>query len=240
MSKLAPILILFGLLGMSTNAQEKTRIYLVPGQGSDYRVFQKLELNRQLFDTIHIHFDTPEKHEDMATYARRLLKQIDTTGKFILIGYSLGGMLVSEMCSWCSPQKAIIIASAKSRRELPLKIRMLKYFPVHQLVPDGLIRRGAIFFQPKVDRIEKDTEQYFTEMIKDKEPAFLKRSIHMIARWNKQSFDNTIIHLHGANDQTLPIRNVEPSFILQDGNHKMVLARYEELNILLEKLIVPE
>ena len=67
------------------------RVYLIPGQGTDYRVYNNLNLGEG-FETIHVYHSVPDKGMGMREYASILSEQIDTSGSFALIGLSLGGM----------------------------------------------------------------------------------------------------------------------------------------------------
>ncbi|MBK7569000.1 MAG: hypothetical protein IPI31_14355 [Bacteroidetes bacterium] len=68
----------------------KLTAYLLPGQGSDSRVFKNIHFEENI-DTINIHYPVPFENESMAEYAVRISEQIDTTQPFVLIGVSLGG-----------------------------------------------------------------------------------------------------------------------------------------------------
>jgi len=104
-------------VGRLNAAIQKTKIYLIHGQGSDARIFSKLKLN-QSFDTICLLLPMPEKGEHLENYAKKLIPKIDTTAPFILIGVSLGGMVAAELNDLLHPMQTIIISSAKKRDEL--------------------------------------------------------------------------------------------------------------------------
>ena len=74
---------------------QKTKIYLIHGQGSDGRLFSKLTLNAA-FDTFCLNLPVPAKGTNMQSFAQHLIPNIDTSGPFILIGVSLGGMVAAE------------------------------------------------------------------------------------------------------------------------------------------------
>ena len=65
----------------------------------------------------------------MADYSRTLAQQIDTSRRFSIIGVSLGGMLAVEMSKYLQPEEVILIASAKTRDELPTKYRFFQKSP---------------------------------------------------------------------------------------------------------------
>lgn len=231
---LIPSLVFFISINGFTQADEPV-IYLLPGQGADERLFSKFEFpNHKVID---IDYPVPEDGTKMSEYARQLSTQIDTTKKFILIGTSIGGMLSSEMTEFMNPEKVIIISSAKNKNELPGRYNFQKKFPIYKLVGGWLAKRGALIMQPIVEPDRNKEKEIFVSMLKAKDKKFMKNSIRMIIEWDKESFDESIIHIHGNKDNTIPIKNVNYDYLIEDGSHMMTLTRSEELNALIIKLL---
>ena len=233
--------IVFFLMILSRNfssAQDaKTIVYLIPGQGADARQFQRLELDPN-YEIRHIEYFTPEKGWEMKDFAQALSQQIDTTANYIIIGVSLGGMLATEMREFLNPEKIILISSAKCRDELPGKYRFQKTIPINKLVPPGMIKWGAKKLQPLVEPDSKKDRQVFLDMLNDKDPLFLKRTIAMIVGWEREDYRNDIVHIHGDDDHTLPIENVTYNYLIQDGSHMMVYTRADEISALVNKILL--
>lgn len=223
---------------LQLNAQNnKPIVYLIPGQGADYRLFKNISIDSS-FEKQYIHYSTPEKDWDMNDFAHLLAKQIDTTRTYYLVGVSLGGMLATEMGKFMNPEKIIIISSAKRRKELPGGYRFQKTIPFYKLVSAKLSKKGAIFFQPIFEPDRKKDPETFNAMLKAKDPMFLKRTIAMIIKWNNDVYSNKIVHIHGDNDHTIPIRNVKYDYIVKDGSHMMVLTKGEEVSKLINKILL--
>jgi pimeloyl-ACP methyl ester carboxylesterase len=212
------------------------RVYLFPGQGADYRQFGKLVLPPE-FDTICIHYPVPEKGMNMEDYARSLIDQIDTSEKYIFIGVSLGGMICSELTDILHPLKTILISSAKSRHELPSGYINMRWLPAYKLLPANVLKTGSFVVQPLFEPDRKKEKSTCVAMLKDKDPVFLKRSVSMIVNWDKETYNERIIHIHGSNDHTLPISNVRADHIIQNGSHMMVLTRPNEISELLTRIL---
>jgi esterase/lipase len=230
----------FFLMILSQNFSEaqdaKSIVYLIPGQGADARQFQRLELNPD-FEIRNIEYFTPEKGWNMRDFARALSQQIDTTAKYVIIGVSLGGMLATEMGEFLNPEKIILISSAKCRDELPGKYTFQKTIPINKIVPAGMIKWGAKKLQPLVEPDSKNDRQVFLDMLNDKDPQFLKRTIAMIIRWEREEYSNDIVHIHGDDDHTLPSKNVAYDYLIQDGSHMMVYTRADEISALVNKIL---
>ncbi|MEN8116125.1 MAG: alpha/beta hydrolase [Bacteroidota bacterium] len=218
-------------------AQEsKPVVYLIPGQGADYREFKNLEIDSR-FDTAYVHYFTPEKGLAIKDYAKALSKQIDTSRTFYLVGVSLGGMLATEMGDFLHPEKIILISSAKSRKELPGRYTFQQTIPVYKLVPPGVIKLGAKIMQPIVEPDRKHEKETCITMLRDKDPLFLKRTVKMIMEWERVNYRDDIAHIHGDNDHTIPARNVKYNHLVKNGSHMMVLTRGDEISVLINKIL---
>jgi pimeloyl-ACP methyl ester carboxylesterase len=227
----------FFLLAYTTNAYgQKPIIYLIPGQGSDSRIFSETNLGDE-YEIRHIELWTPYENMSLETYARWLSVQIDTSTYFSLIGVSLGGMIATEMSTFLNPDKVIIISSAKNKQELPRRYTFQKWIPIYQIVPNRLAKKGAQILQPIVEPDRNNRKDIFVKMLKDKDPYFLDRTIAMIIMWDREKSPKGIIHIHGDNDHTIPYSNVAYDYLIKDGSHMMTLTRSAEINTLLVSIL---
>lgn len=221
---------------LSTAQSTKMDVYLIPGQGADYRLFGSLDLGDE-YNIHHVHYSMPDEGMTMYEYAQQLFHQIDTSQQYVLIGVSLGGMLSVEINSIHTPYRTIIISSAKSRNELPGRYRFQKQVPIYKMVSGKTSKKGAQFLQPIVEPDRNNQEDTFDAMLKDKDPDFFKRTIAMIMEWERTDYSENIIHIHGDNDKTIPLRNVKYDYLIEDGSHMMVLTRGAEIsNLILDIL----
>ncbi len=211
-------------------------VYFFPGQGSDHRVFDKIILDSN-YKKVCLSYPIPEKGMTMRDYAFVIARDIDTSKPYCFIGLSMGGMLISELVSVYRPEKAIIISSAKCRDELPGRYRFQKYVPLNKLVPKGLVKAGALVLQPLVEPDRNSDKETFKSMLHAKDALYLKRTVNLIINWEKQAIDTNIVHIHGSNDHTLPLRFVEPDEVIEHGSHMMALTRGAELNVKILELL---
>jgi pimeloyl-ACP methyl ester carboxylesterase len=226
---------------MAIYAQEqKTKIYLIHGQGADERLFSKLKI-KPSFDTIYLNLPLPEKGESMQSFAQKLIPKIDTAKPFILIGVSLGGMLAAELNDILNPLQTIIISSAKNRNELPKRYKFMRAISLYKLFPAGFIKVSSFIMQPLVEPDRNKEKALFKSMLRKKDKRFLKRTIPMIVNWEKKNNSGkALIHIHGTKDHTIPIKNIKADIIITAGSHMMVLIQAklisEKINEILEKL----
>lgn len=232
------LLIIFSFVTVNQVQAEtgKTNVYLIPGQGSDYRIFDSLYLANQ-YNIIHVQHAIPEEGMTMSEYALVLFDQIDTSSQYILIGVSLGGMLAVEMNEFHTPEKTIIISSAKCRKELPDRYLLQEYLPVYQLVSDDRCKKGALFLQPIVEPDRNNQKETFVSMLENKDPLFLKRTITMILTWQRTNYSDEIIHIHGDKDRTIPVRNVNYDYLIENGSHMMTLTKGPMIGRLIAEIL---
>lgn len=234
-----PALILM-LLSISTlclgGERSDTIAYLFPGQGADYRLFGELKFPSG-YDTVHISFPVPDKRESMKEFAERFIPLINQEAPFILVGVSLGGMICTELADTLDPEKVILISSAKAWFELPGRYTFMRKFHIDRVIPKGLVKAGARVLQGIVEPDRKQNPETFRDMLKKKDPLYLKRTGEMIVSWERESYDDSIIHIHGNADHTIPIKNVLCDFELEKGSHMMTLTRAAEISALLKEIL---
>lgn len=204
-------------------------VYLFPGQGADYRQFRDLDFPEG-YDTVHISYPVPLKKESLPQFALRFVPLIDQNRPFILVGVSLGGMICTELADTLHPQMVILISSAKANYELPGRYTFMARSHINRIVPKRLVKGGARTLQGIVEPDRKYDPDTFRDMLRQKDPLYLKRSADMIICWDREQYKEEIIHIHGNADHTIPYKNVNCDFLLEEGSHMMVLSRAEEIS----------
>lgn len=220
-----------------SNAQQKTDVYLFPGQGSDCRIFSKLEFDTSKYKVHCFDYGVPPENESLSDFAMRLSEEIDTTRSFVLIGVSLGGMFCTEIAHVLNPEKTIIISSAKTMDELPRKYTVQRKYQLFKIIPDHWYKKGALLLQPIVEPDRRNEKETFVSMLNRKSPLYFKRTVEMLIHWNRTSCSENIIHIHGAKDNTIPIDELSINYVIEEGSHMMTLTRANEINALLKKIL---
>ena len=211
-------------------------VYLFPGQGGDYRLFMDLDLPEG-YDTVHISYPVPSKRESLPQFALRFVPLIDQNHPFVLVGVSLGGMICTELADTLHPQKVILISSAKANYELPGRYTFMAKSHINRIVPKRLVKAGARTLQGIVEPDRKYDPDTFRDMLRQKDPLYLKRTADMIICWEREQYQEEIIHIHGNADHTIPYKNVNCDFLIEEGSHMMVLSRAEEISRIICELL---
>jgi pimeloyl-ACP methyl ester carboxylesterase len=191
-----------------------------------------------MYEVHHLEFILPEPDSSMQDYARLLSAQIKSSGEIILIGVSIGGMIASELAEFINCEKIIIISSAKSSLELPWKYRIFKTLPLQKAIPGRLLKSLAKIAQPIIEPDQNKEKAVFNQMLNDKDPLFLKRTVNMIVNWNRVKNQKNIIHIHGDADNTIPLKNIRyPNYIIKGGSHMMALTKGREISKLVNEIL---
>ncbi len=119
-------------------------IYIFSGLGADESVFQRLDFSG--FSTTFVKWIIPQDGETIEHYATRLLDQITTT-KPTLIGLSFGGIIAVEVAKQIDTNKIILIASAKTKNEIPFYYRFARQLKLHQLLPTRLLKKIKLYYK---------------------------------------------------------------------------------------------
>lgn len=215
---------------------QNINVYLFPGQGSDYRIFDSLQLNEN-YILKYIEYPEPFKKEPLGDYAERFSIDIDTLNPFVLIGVSFGGMICAELNQTLTPEKTIVISSAKNCNEIPTRYRFMKWIPIYKIIPSIIYKWSSFIVQPIFEPDRKKNKIIFKAMLKGKNPKFLKRATHMIVHWELATNKSKIYSIHGTKDHTLPYKRGKHDFVVDEGSHMMMLTQGTKISTLINQIL---
>ncbi len=209
-------------------------IYILSGLGADERVFQRLDFsgNRPHF----IKWIEPSLGETIESYASRLLPQI-TSKQPILVGLSFGGIVAVEIARQMDTEKIILIASAKTRQEIPFYFRMAGWFRLHKLVPASMLKSPNYLSNWFFGTTSESEKKILKQILADTDPVFLNWAIDKIVHWKNLEEPKNVIHVHGTADRILPVTIVKSDIKVKDGGHLMTINKASELNEILSKIL---
>jgi pimeloyl-ACP methyl ester carboxylesterase len=209
-------------------------LYIFSGLGADERVFQLLDFSG--FSTTFIKWIVPQDKETIEQYATRLLDQITTT-KPTLIGLSFGGLIAVEVAKQIDTEKVILIASAKTKNEIPFYYRFAGQLKIHRLLPTRLLKSSNFVTNWFFGTSSTFDKQLLKQILMDTDPTFLKWAIDKVARWTNQTQTKNLFHIHGTSDRILPLSFLKCNYTIKNGGHLMTLNKADELNQILRQQI---
>ena len=215
---------------------KKKHLYLMPGMAASPKIFELLDLPKN----ISVNFLTwikPLKNESLNSYAFRMTKFIDSKNP-ILVGVSLGGVLVQEISKIIKCEKIIIISSIKSRSELPVSLKMAKYTNIHKLLPIKWIEDIENLFLFVFGNKIKIRVGLYNKYLSERNPEYLSWAINSLVNWNQKNILDSLIHIHGEEDNVFPISMIKNPVIKIKGSHAIILTQANWFNINLPKIIL--
>jgi hypothetical protein len=100
-----------------------------------------------------------------------------------------------------------------------------------------MTKAGARMLQGIVEPDRKKDKETFKEMLKAKDPLYLKRTVDMIINWERTDYSPEIIHIHGDRDHTIPVKNIQYDYLIKDGSHMIMLTRTGEINRIIRSIL---
>lgn len=215
-------------------------LYCISGLGADERIFQRLEVPGT--DIHYIKWLQPgEATESIELYADRIAQQIEHTNSMIL-GVSFGGMMAIEIAKRIPVSAVILVASIKSRNELPRWMKNCGLLKLNNLIPNRplksipplkIIRPLENYFLGAESPEEKRIANDFRDNV---DPKYLKWSLTQVLNWKNNWVPPVIYHIHGEKDRIFPIGKVSPTHTIPKAGHFMIMNRYKEINEILSSI----
>ena len=211
------------------------KAYLIGGLAADERVFRHLRFPEH-YQRQFLNWIVPLENESLESYAKRMAEQIDTSGKFILVGVSFGGMLATEISRLFPAEKTILIASVPHPSHLPGYFRWMQRARLPKIIPIGMIKKTVMINRLFTAETSEDKE-IIREMVRAADARFIRWALTAALEWKGAGENMECIHIHGSKDIVFPIRYTKPSHTVNMGGHLMVMDRANDINKILASLL---
>lgn len=204
-------------------------IYCISGLGADERAFSKL--NVEGYQLKVIPWLQPLPKETIEAYAKRMMAAIDEENP-VLMGLSFGGMLCIEISKQIPVQKIIIISSIKSYTELPLWMKAAGRFKLNKIVPVRSNHKLSLSLQNHFLGITTKEEKEIVAVSRRKHNTkYIQWAVDKILNWKNDWQPPVIFHIHGDKDRMFPVKRIQPTYIIKNGSHFMIMNRAEEVSV---------
>lgn len=207
----------------------KTHVYFMPGLAASTTIFERIKLPETDFEMHYLEWEIPFDNETLVAYAKRIADKIVHRNP-VLIGVSFGGILVQEMAKHIVASKVIIISSVKSNAEFPLRLKVAKSTKAYKLIPMNLILNietlAKFSFGEKVNQRLKLYEKFLSV----RDIRYLTWAVEQVVLWDRVTIDESVVHIHGDQDDVFPIKNIKKCIVVKGGTHIMILNKYKWLN----------
>lgn len=209
---------------------------LIPGLGANHKIFENIDFSNHQIN--HIKWIDNEPNETLEHYAQRLAGQLITGKPYAILGVSFGGILTTEILKFIEPkpEKAILISSVRSRKELPGYMNTCRFLPIHKLIPEALLTKGNPMIYKYFGLRTGKQKELLNEIIADSKPSFIKWAMNEIVYWKQDQPLENFTHIHGDKDIVFPISNCKPDIVIPNSSHFMVYTHGKKLSEILLKL----
>lgn len=196
-------------------------IHLIPGLGSDHRIFDKLlpdAPDRYAHDWPRMAEGSTLRH-----FAEALCERIDTSRPHALIGMSMGGMVVQEMAAISDPAHVIIISSWKGPHEMPPPIRLLRGRHPERILNKRFLQHSLPLVRWQMGVEEAESAALFDSFLAVHTIAQLKVQVNACLEWDGPANPiPDLVHIHGDRDRLMPLEHIAGAEVVRGGSHFMV------------------
>lgn len=213
-------------------------IYLIPGLGAGEKLFEPFDFTP--YKTQVIPFLIPEKNETLPHYSRRMAEAINPREAIILIGVSFGGIIAQEIARWLPVKKIILISSITAAGERAAFFRWLRIFPLHEIMPLNTLKRAFVLASELFTRKSPDERRCFRELVMASDSRVVRWGITQVMKWNPDYRHPHLIRIHGTHDLLFPLKKIKAEYVIQGGQHFMIMRETGEINRLLLHLLKEE
>ncbi|OYQ38030.1 alpha/beta hydrolase [Flavobacterium cyanobacteriorum] len=220
---------------------EKIPVYFVPGLASSPLIFEYIKLPVERFEIHIIEWIMPGKNEPLRSYCKRLLGTVKHENP-VLIGVSMGGLVVQEMKKLIAPRKVIIISSVKSNKQFPRRMWLARRTRMYTIFPTRIMQHvdkvSGLF--PGNNFIKRRLKLY-EKFLGVRDKKYLDWSFKTVINWDRAKPDPEVIHIHGTDDCVFPVKYIDTPYIpVPGGTHIMIINRFSWFNEHLPKIITGE
>ena len=207
-------------------------VYFISGLGADYRAFSKLTLSVNM---VHIQWLPSNEEDSIATYAQKLLPQIDTNQPVTLVGLSFGGMVAVELSKLISNCKVILLSSAPTPAAIPKTYKLFSAEKWIDKIPAFVFTKPNFIVYQMFGVRSKEHKALLKLILKETDPIFFKWALKAVLSWKNETLPTDLTQIHGTKDFILP-KYGEDIIEIPNGGHLMVLEQAKEISAVLNRL----
>lgn len=225
------------VFGFFRPAKRETTVYFIPGMCYNCSVFDGLRLPKG-FRKQYIEWHIPRPDETLAHYARKMMRAIDTSRPFVLVGYSFGAVVMQEMNRFLAPEKSVVISSFKHHREIPPLFKAVKKTHLVERVPEELFHQTEFITEAFNRLLFHATNAEMSQFMTVTDPVYIRWAVAQITHWVPENNCPRLYHIHGTADQIFPYKYLKNVIPVEDGDHLMVVKKAPQVSAILSSILL--
>ena len=216
---------------------QKVPVYFVPGLAASPLIYERIKLPEELCESIFLEWEDPLDGETLHDYSRRLCKKV-THERPVLVGVSMGGLVVQEMAECIETRKVVIISSVKSYHEYQPLFKQARKTRTYNIVPTTLLinleklAKYHIFGRKLNQRF-----MLYKRYLHMRSKKYWDWSIKEIIMWDRAEADPNVVHIHGDQDIIFPSKYIKNFILVPGGSHIMLVIKPDIISEHLTKVI---
>ncbi len=221
---------------------EPKRLLLVPGLGTDARLFAHLRPPPG-WTIVTLPFLLHRRGESLRGYARRMADLARRLRPDAIGGSSFGGMIAQEMAHALGMPEVIVIDSVRSGGEVP-PARFRFFSVMTRSAPTWLLRRlGDLLFDGMMrgNRVDERLWPEAKAMLAEAPWDFTRWSVPAILSWPGLPPDSgvRIRDIHGEHDEMFPLkhRRTPPERVVRGAGHMLPYSAPEAVSEFLAEVL---
>jgi len=212
-------------------------VYFMPGMAANRSIFEYIQLPTPQFEMHFLDWTLPAQDMDIVAYAKQMC-QLIIHKQPVLVGVSLGGIVVQEMAKMMPVKKVIIVSSVKSKHELPKRMLFARYTSIHRLLPTGLINNVQLLAKYAFGETVTKRLALYEKYLSIRDKYYVDWCIHELVNWQQTVPQKGLIHIQGDKDAVFPIANIKDCILVENGTHTMIIHRAKWFNEHLPTIIL--
>src|SRR5699024_4362584 len=112
---------------------EIIHVYCMPGMSAKPDIFEYINLPTGRFEVHWLSWITPLKKEPIEAYSERVCAGVEHNN-VVLIGVSLGGVVVQEMQKFIPVRALVLISTVKTKNEIPAYMNFARRTKLYKLL----------------------------------------------------------------------------------------------------------
>lgn len=209
----------------------------MPGMAASPAIFEYIKLPLEAFELHFLEWSIPDVGISLAAYAQHMCSKIKHENP-VLLGVSLGGILVQEMSKFITVKRIIIISSVKTYHELPKKMLFARYSKVHKLLPTGLVGNVELLAKYAFGETVTKRLEMYERYLSLRDKSYIDWCIDQLVNWQQQVALENLVHIQGDKDSVFPIANIKHCIPVKNGTHTMIVHRAKWFNKNLPTIIL--
>lgn len=210
-------------------------VYLLPGLGTDRRLFSRLDL--QGLPVRFLEWPDYQRGCTLADLARQLREQVDAERPHILAGVSMGGMVAQELAALTMPQRVVLISSWTGPHEWPWSTKLGATLQVQRVITETTMRGTWPLKQWLVGQGNKEIDRLLFDMACAEGAHKLRYGLNAIFRWKGSPWKGPVTRIHGEADRVTPLR-FPVDHLIPAGSHSMVIHKADEVGAAFRKVLL--